>query len=192
MSGQQQQQQQQQHQHAAGNSGSHEHVSHEDAPPGTVRKRLGFLNRLHSVLARVRGPDGASASPNKGAARTSHALISSRTPTHGANGAADKDGEAAKRVVGGRQLHQMLQPHEKESLHVTDRRILAHALAQLDQSRPLMQRLEVLDELSELVRIYKFADLPALWVFIPPCLSQPPLCPYPALLHSLTPSIVPA
>jgi len=41
--------------------------------------------------------------------------------------------------------------------------VFAHALSQLDQSRPLIQRLEVLDELTELVRAHKFADLPALW-----------------------------
>ena len=31
------------------------------------------------------------------------------------------------------------------------------------RAQPLAQRLEVLDELSDLVKIHKFADLPALW-----------------------------
>ena len=91
-------------------------------------------------------------------------------PAHARGGAGDyasvgAHGGARGGAAGGAggQLHQMLQSQQHASLEVADQRVFAHALSQLDQSRPLMQRLEVLDELSDLVRAHKFADLPALW-----------------------------
>ena len=140
-----------------------------DEGAGQASAKKGILSRLHSVLARVRGSDavpGAKSTP-----RTAGIASADRTGAHhAAGGAASWEISSARRLGGigdgasSGQLHHMLQNHNHESLEVADGRVLAHALGQLDKSRPLSQRLGVLEELTELVRTYKVRMSPhRLW-----------------------------
>jgi len=109
-------------------------------PPENGGGKNTILNRLHQVLARV----GVRSGPKDESPTNS--------PSHSSLSRSTSD--------------EISQPslHQHESLEVADGRVYQHALSQLNSSQPLERRLEVLDELSELVRQYKFEDPREIWL----------------------------